>query len=510
MARASAHPLRAAALAALLACAAPGFAKTLWVVGSGAPGPLAETAETLGVLLGEPVQTLPVDNLAAWTCSPRFEEEREAALQADRLLISPSPDEPEGRAFLALCSLRVRRGRHLPPPLVVASQTPVYKMHGLCDAGRLQRTARLAAGSGCVLAPLPKIWQQVYTDDAFYDGRIQKGPRTEAYVFASGLLLALQGDETPLAPLPGVHEDVAKALDRSIRKGFAKRDDVLFAAERRAAPPYPLRTGNAFAALLYDGAFEHALGEWLQRFAEADGRTLTLHYTADTEIETGLPGLFRTVRPAPHAANARLYTRPAFRDDSGDEELRHLPEILAADGGNPAWMPFPLALAEWRRQFPGQQVYDGALPSSPVAAMFAAMLYLDWTGAAVLPGDIRQSESVAIGIGLETMLRMRTLRADVNAVLLRSLGGHRYAFSLWRRPGEKVELDLGSDAETSPSKRKLFFRPGDFWAPQVVTAEGPGTLLWKIPSGEDFRGQNTGARALQPLLPPSQDERPQP
>lgn len=481
---------------ATVALAAPLLvAKTVWVVGEGAPMDVPAVAESLGNMLGDDVTVITNGTtfLSAWVNTPENAKARHEALAAETLFVSPSAREPAELGFLALCALRSQRSSIVAAPLVVAAQKPVYKMSGLCDNRRLTLTARMALGSGCGIVPLPKVWQRVYTDDTFYNGKVPKGPVTEAYVMAAGMTLAAHGADASLPRLPGLHEEVADDLIDSIRKGFAERETVLYAADRQVHGAFDLRVGEAFSAVLYDGAFEHAIGDWLQRLAKADGRKLTLHYTTDTRLHTGLPCLFRTVNALGDAPLATLYTRPAFDDDSGLTELAHLWTILSRDAGKPGWIPFPLAVAEWTRRFPGRPVYDGSVPTQPAAAMFAAMLYLKWTGAAVLPNDIDQTTSAAIGLGLETMLRTRVLRADVNAILCRPLGDQRYAFSLWRRPTQKeVRLYVGVNGA---SPEELTFDAKDFWIPHPMTFKGPATLMWKI-AAETFPGQNTGARAL--------------
>ena len=145
--------------------------------------------------------------------------------------------------------------------------------------------------------------------------------------------------------------------------------------------------------------------------------------------------------------NALLYTRPPFAD--AREELAHLDAILRNDGAKDNWLPFPLAVAEFTRRLPTQPVYDGAKPTGPAAAMFAAMIYLKWTGSAVLPKDCTQTETVAISIGLDTILR--------------------------------------------PT---LEFSPETYWQSQTVTVSGAEgqTLLWKLHPAQP--GQTTGARTL--------------
>lgn len=494
-------PFRSALLA-LAALAAPFLAaKAVWVVGEGAPIDVRAVAETLGPMLGEEVCVVTNGTafLSAWVNTPDSEARR-ASLEADTLFISPSVREPERLVFLALCALREQRPASRPAPLVVAAQKPVYKMSGLCDNRRLRLAARMALGSGCGFVPLPKVWQRVYTDDTFYNGKVPKGRVAEAYVLAAGMTLAARGVDAPLPRLPGLHEKVADALTTSIRKGFSERGAVLYAADRQTYSAFDLRTGNAFAAVLQDGAFERTIGAWLLRLAKAEGRSLTLHYTTDTRLDTGLPCLFRTGSPLGRAPNASLFSRPAFTDDTGLSELANLTAILAADAHKPGWMPFPLAIAEWVRRFPDKPVYNGPEPTDATAAMFAAMLYLKWTGVAVLPPGMDQAATAAIGLGLETMLRAQVFRANVNAVLCRSLGDNRYVFSLWRRPTGDVTLRLGTDSPEKVTRpTELTFGARDFWVPRPVAVPGPATLLWKVPT-ENFFGQNTGARAV-PAIP---------
>ncbi len=483
---------RLATLAALFALALPAWAKTVWLVGEGAPVDAPAAAEWLVGMLGDSVK--PVDcgpSLAAWANTPPDEARREL-LAADTLLVTLPPGEPEALALLGLRALRDVRPQGALPPLLVAAQAPVYKMSGLCDDAALVRAWRLAEAAGCPLAATPKAWQRVYTDDTFYNGRVPKGPRSEAYVQAAAVTLALLGPEAPLPPLPGVHPEVAEDLVGSIRDGFARTEDIRFLADRLTRPALPLRPGNAFAAVLYDGAFERALGDWLLRLAKADGRDLTLHYTTEQDLDTGLPCLFRTaLPPTGDAPNALLYTRPPFSD--AQEELTHLGAILRADAAKPNWLPFPLAVAEFTRRLPGQPVYDGAVPTGPAAAMFAAMIYLKWTGAAVLPADASQAETQAISIGLDTVLRPAALTPAPNAVLCRPLGGGRYAFTLWRAPTEDVDLELALTDGAEPVRpASLRFTPTTYWQTQTVTAPVGHTLLWKLQPAQP--GQTTGAR----------------
>ena len=488
--------LRAALPLLLALLALPLWAKTVWLVGKDAPVDASAVAEALAPMLGGEevsVVTNGLTFLSAWANDPSHEDARREILAAERLLVSLPAAEPDGLALLGLRALAADRRPGLAQPILVAAQRPVYKMSGLCDDRALQRVARLALAARLPFAPLPKVWQRVYTDDTFYDDRVPRGAHTEAYVLAAGLTLALNGVNAPLPTLPGLHPEVADDLITSIRKGFALRPDVLYAAERRTYPAYPVRVGDAFEAVLYDGAFERAIGGWLLRLAQADGRALTLHYTTDTELATGLPCLYRTLNPPTAATAATLYTRPAFADDTGREELAHLTQILAADAAKPDWIPFPLAVADFVRRLPDRPVYDGARPSEPAAAMFAAMLYLKWTGAAVLPPKCDQTETLAITIGLDVMLRSRLLRPTVNAVFCRPLGEGRYAFSLWRPPVGKVTLFLSSDDLSAPVEpRALTFRPDTFWQRQTIAAPSGATLFWKIQPA--LPGQTTGAR----------------
>ena len=133
--------------------------------------------------------------------------------------------------------------------------------------------------------------------------------------------------------------------------------------------------------------------------------------------------------------------------------------------------------------------------------MFAAMIYLKWTGSAVLPTGYTQTETVAIAIGLDAILRPATLNAAPNDVFFRPLGDNRYAFTLWRAPTDDVTLELslwaqpGKDAgRVEPAT--LEFSPETYWQSQTVTvSEAKGqTLLWKLHPAQP--GQTTGARAL--------------
>ena len=322
---------RLATIAALFALALPAWAKTVWLVGEGAPINAPAFAEWLSDMLGEPVETVECGPyLSAWANTPP-DEARRAQLAADTLLVSLPAEEPENLALMGLRALREARPMGALPPLVVAAQTPVYKMSGLCDDNALARTWRLAEAAGCPLAATPKAWERVYTDDTFYNGLVPKGTRAEAYVQAAAVTLALRGREAPLPDFPGLHPEVAEDLIDSIRDGFDRTEDIRHLAARLHLPALPLRAETAFTAVLYDGTFERALGDWLLRLAKADGRELTLRYTTERDLNTGLPCLFRTAQPPTgDVPNALLYTRPPFAD--AREELAHLDAILRNDG----------------------------------------------------------------------------------------------------------------------------------------------------------------------------------
>ena len=135
---------RLAALAALFALALPAWAKTVWLVGEGAPINAPAFAEWLSDMLGEPVETVECGPyLSAWANTPP-DEARRAQLAADTLLVSLPAEEPENLALMGLRALRETRPMGALPPLVVAAQTPVYKMSGLCDDTALARARRLA------------------------------------------------------------------------------------------------------------------------------------------------------------------------------------------------------------------------------------------------------------------------------------------------------------------------------------------------------------------------------
>ncbi len=491
--------LRSVLLSTCLLTATMLSARVTWIVGKGAPVDAQAVASQLSAMLQEEVElvTEGTTYLSAWANNPETEEERLRQLSAERLLITLSGKESFELATIGLTAIREQRDIHLAKPILVAVQKPVYRMRGLTDNKLLQRTARVAIGSDLDFIALPKVWQQVYTDDTFYNERVPKGATSEAYIAAAALAFTLRGDDFECPLLSGIHADVAEDLLDSICDGLPLTEDVLYAARHLARSTYDIRLSNAFEAVLYDGAFEHAIGDWLLRFAQADGRALTLHYTTDTELNTGLPCLFRTVNPLGDAPKASLYTRPAFKDDTGLTELEHLEEILKADAKKPHWLPFPLAVAEWTRRLTGKPIYDGVVPTPAASAMFAAMVYLDWTGSTVLPHGISQEETVAIGIGIEIMLRSRLQRSDVNAIFCRPIDSKTYAFSLWRRPTDDVTLQISTDQrDVHATPKALTFTPETYWSRQTVTVDGPCKLLWKIPS-RDFPGQNTGARIIE-------------
>jgi hypothetical protein len=451
---------------------------------------------------------MPSKYLCAWARTPNVnalehlanQTEAEAltkALRADVMIVSPSPKEPEGYTFLGLTALAKARQNNQKSNLILAPlQKTTYQMRGLCDNALIQRMARLSIGAKVDFVALPKVWQQVYTDDTFYYDRVPKTSQTEAYIFATALAMYLRGEDFQPQPLVGIHKDNAENLVDSIRKGLKLTENVLYAAKYLPRKAFNLRSANTFSAVLYDGDFERAIGAWLERLAAADGRTLTLHYTTDTNIDTGLPVLFRTVKPPTKATNVTLYTRPAFLDDTALTELSYLPNILDADGDNEAWLPFQLAVSEWVAQYSLKPVYNGKLPTDTTAAMFAAMLYLKWTGAAVMPVNCTQETAAAISVGLEVMLKLRLLRADINAVFCRPVNENCYAFSLWRRPTEDVDIRLDTEKGRNVlSKRTLTFSPNNFWASQTIEVEGPTILYWTLPT-KDFPGQNTGLRLI--------------
>lgn len=486
------------------------FAETIaWVIANDVALDVNAATTILAKQTGaqvRPIQ-LPSKYLCAWARTPATEMEENAnqeavkalneAMRADHMIVTPSPAEPEGFTFLGLTALAKVRQRSLRSDLILAPiQKPIYQMRGLCDNSFIQRMARLSIGAKVDFIALPKVWQQVYTDDTFYYGRVPKTTQSEAYIFATALAMKLRGEDFVPQPLASIHEENAANLIDSISHGIDLTENVLYAAKFLPRKAFDLRTANTFEVVLYDGDFEHAIGEWLLRLADADGRTLKIHYTTDVTLNTGVPMLFRTSDPPTNGTNVTLYTRPAFLDDSALTELSYLPNILDVDGGKEEWLPFQLAVSEWVAQYPLKPVYNGKLPSKTSAAMFAAMLYLKWTGAAVMPVNCDQETAAAISVGLEVMLKLRLQRADVNAVFCRPTGNNRYTLSLWRRPSEDIEIRLDTEAgRHALSKRTLTFAPDNFWASQPIEVNGPTTLYWSIPM-KTFPGQNTGIRLV--------------
>lgn len=488
--------MRAFLLFALSLLTSLATADVVWVIGKAASVHAQEVAGRLQQLLGEKVEVIEAPSLAVLAYAPNQAELRKKVLAAETLLVTPS-EEPTAYALVGYQALCAQRALHLPLPKVVATQKPVYKMSGLCNNRKLQQDARLALATSTDLIPLPKVWQQVYTDDTFYDDKVPKSTASEAYIFAAAITYALRGDEAQVPLLAGVHEENAGRLLKSIRKGLALKEDVLFAAGHSATPSFDIRPARAFDAVLFDGAFEHAIGDWLVQLAEADGRTLTLHYTTETSLETGVPALFRTSQPNDKASNAVVYTRPAFKDDTAEEELNHLGDILAQDGLLHNWLPLPLAIAEWHRQHPTLPVYEGVRPTEPIAAMAAAMLYLQWTGSVVMPNHIDQVTTSAITIGYETALRIRTLRGKVNAVLCRPLSRTRLSFSLWQQPADDVTIRFAvADGDKTTTLEELDFDEETYWQRQTLEVPTAGVLYWKATT-PNF-GQNSGARELAP------------
>ena len=485
-------------------------AKVVWLVGKGAPIDAPTVAQELSTMLkGEEVKVVEYTWLSAWVNALDTDGSRAELLKADTLLVTRSATESDHLTFLGLATLREIRPLHLPEIKLVAVQKPVYRMSGLCNNPRLQQTARLAIGANIDFIALPKVWQRVYTDDTFYNNKVPKSATTENYIAAAGIARALRGQDFEIAPLGGIHADLAEDLLESINKGLDLCEDVLFAANHLPIGGYNIRVGKSFDAILYDGDFERCIGEWLERFAAADGRKLTLHYTKDTTINTGWPCLFRSVHTLGKMPKATIYTRPAFEDNTGRTELQHLEAIYKMDAHKGNWIPFPLAIAEWNRRYPEMPVYQGAIPTQHTAAMFAAMLYLRWTGATVLPFNCDQPTSNAISIGLDVMLRYQVMRRNVNAILCRALDEDSFAFSLWRQPTEKVVVRFDTSDETKKaSERKIVFTKNNFWTPQTVSVDQPCIFYWKI-AAKQFPGQNTGARIIGELpMPPEEPETP--
>ena len=521
--------LKGALLAALVLVGTAASARVTWIVGQGFPLPAAEVAEKLGQLLGEPVTAVTEGTayLSAWVNDPDREAERIELLKADTLLVSLSAKESDALAFMGLRGLVAQRDTRLARPILVEMRKPRYQMSGLYNAKEAIKQARLALNAHCTLLPFSRIWRKVYTDDTFYNGKVPKGTASEAYILAASMVLAIRGEGAEVPPMGGLHASVAKDLLASIAKGFAEREVLLELAARLPAETLPQRAGTKLDVLLYNGSFERALAPWLERIAQAEGRELVIHYTTESDLESTLPGLFRSTANTPGLPNTALYTRPAFADPTGLEELAHLEEILARDSAKPRWLPFPLAVAEWTRTLTGKPLYEPAspgsatyLPTAPAAAMFAAMVYLDWTGSVALPEKLSAQETVAIGIGIDVMLSMRLRQCEPNAIFCKPLGENRYAFNLWRRPTGKAVLSVAviNQPGLGAEPRTLTFTPSNFFARQSVTLKPieddpllpppavtqqrlPGTegplLLWKIPA-QSLPGQNSGLRALEP------------
>ncbi|MGN0886792.1 MAG: hypothetical protein ACI4RT_07320 [Candidatus Spyradenecus sp.] len=523
-----AQTLKGALLAALLCVSAAASARVTWLVGQGFPLPPAEVAEQLGQLLGEPVTAVTEGTgfLCAWVNDPEQEAERNKLLKADTLLVSPAVQETEALTFMALRALGAQRDARLARPILVEMRKPRYQMNGLYNAKEALQAARLALNAHCSLLPFSRVWRKVYTDDTFYNGKVPKGTTSEAYILAASMMLAIRGEGAQIPPMGGLHDKVADALLASIAKGFAEREVLTTLAARLPAETLPQRAANKLDVLLYNGSFERALAPWLERIAQADGRELVIHYTTECDLESPLPGLFRATTATPHLPNAACYTRPAFADPTGLEELAHLEEILARDSAKPHWLPFPLAVAAWTRTLTGKPLYEPAepgsatyLPTAPAAAMFAAMVYLDWTGSVALPEQLSAQETVAMGIGIDVMLSMRLRQREPNAIFCKPLGNQRYSFCLWRRPANKAVLSVAviNRPGLGAEPRTLTFTPSNFFARQSVTLtpveddpllpppavtqrQLPGTegplLLWKIPA-QHLPGQNSGLRALE-------------
>lgn len=475
-----------------------------------------QVADVLAEQTGWPVQLVqtPTKYLCAWARTPTMgvsqtdtdgattlpheamAQALNTAIKATHLIVTPSKEEPEGFSFLGITALQKSRADTATPLIVAPTQTPVYQMRGLCNNAMVQHLGRLAIGAEVKFVALPKVWQEVYTDDNFYYDRVPKTIATESYIFGTALARYLN-DDLDLKPLTGIHPDCAEDLIDSIEDGLELTENVLYAAEHLPRQTFPLRQSRAFSVVLYDGDFERCIGEWLLRLAKVDGRNLTVHYTTDTALDTGLPMLFRTSDPPTKAKNVTLYTRPAFDDDTALTELAYLPNILDIDGKRENWLPFQLAISEWVSQYPYKPVYKGSLPTETTAAMFATMLYVKWTGTAVMLPDCDQAISSAIGIGLRTMLQLRLQRADVNAIFFRPYKEDQYLFSLWRAPKAPVTLHINTtDGRDYVSENELKFNRENYWMSRPITVKGPTTLLWDIPM-KQFPGQNTGVRHIQ-------------
>ncbi|MEG1552108.1 MAG: hypothetical protein RR417_00935 [Kiritimatiellia bacterium] len=488
----------------LLAVVSLGTAQTLWLVGEGVEINVPKVAEIVRVTLDEPVNVITNKNesLIAWAYNPKTAKTRQELLaKATCVLVSLGAQDNDALNLMTLLAIDKQRPRGARRLMVIADQKPVYKMNGLCDRTRLMRTANLAFGANCDLIALPKVWQRVYTDDTFYEERITKGADAENYIQAATILLSIKGEKFPLPPLKGYATERTDRLIQSIRNGFTLSKDINYAVQHMSVKQFDLRQGDSFSAVLYDGKFEHAIGEWLLQFAKADQRKLNLLYTSDTTLSTELPGLFRANQSMSNAPNVNRYTRPVFADDTGLSEIENLEILLSHDANITGYIPFPLAVAEFIRRFPGEPVYQGVIPQNATAAMFAAMLWIEWTGAAVLPPNCDPITAQAISIGLETQLQMKTLRKNVNAVLCRPVSKNRYLFSLWRRPSQNVRLQIAVSNNGDCTPDVLDFDSKNFWAQQEVAVTLPPmknkttSLLWKVKG--PFVGQSTGARKFE-------------
>ncbi len=489
-------------LLALLA-AQVSLAKIAWVVGSGAPLDAPAVAQSLEALLGEEITVIPSEevSLIAWVNNPDLREQHKALWgELSALLVSPTAGDSPAMTLMALLAMQKSLPENICPILVGARKLR-YQMRGLKTTEADLTLAHIAQEAGFRYAPLPRIWEQVYTDDFFYDGFyragvLPTGAAAENYIQAAALALTLRGASFTLKAMPGIQEDLAEKLADSICQGFKAAEDIEYAAKRLPTKKYPVRIGNTLNAVLYDGTFEHAIGAWLERLAAADKRTLKLHYTTETQFATGWPCLFRTTQTLGEMPKAAVYTRPAFKDNTGIEEQRYLNAILRRDGKRYGYLPFQLALADVIAQYPELPIYQDGLPTPPTAAMFAAMLWLEWTGTIVKPTDLTPEESAVMDIGLTTMLQMKTLKKEVNAILYRPGDTLTADFALWKKPTQTVEVGLDLlDGTVAPAT--LTFTPENATAWQSVTLtlpeKRPATLMWKTTT-PPFAGQSAGVR----------------
>ncbi len=513
--------LRALLVALLLFSASFASAKVIWVVGGGAPIDANAVAKDLAWMLNEPIKLVhpKASSLVAWANSPRNEKVRkELFKEASTIILSPSAFDSPALTLMACLSLQEQMAGKGIVPVLVNARKRVYEMKGLRTIEGDITTARIATSAGFRYAPLPKVWERVYTDDFFYDGfysdgKLEKGAEVENYVQAATLCLTIRGEGANLPPMKGVNGDLAKDLIDSIGAGFAMRDEVIHASARQAIYTFDARRESAFDAVLFDGVFERTIGSWLMRLAASEKRTLRLHYTTDTELNTGWPALFRTTQTLGDMPNACVYTRPAFRNNSGFEEQLHLDAILKRDAHRTGYIPLQIALSTYLRRFPDTPVYDGERPTEPIAAMFASMLWLQWTGSIAFPENAKPEEMQAVHIGVETMLQMRALNKNVNAVLFRPINAQQVCFSLWRAPQDKVELKI-EQLDGTATPKTLTFTPKTFWTWQSVSLDGAAaaaqgervTLVWK--TNTPFFGQSAGVRELdlsEPAPSPAED-----